>query len=453
MEPKYDKLQLFFDNIKAISFWQRIFSWKSLRQLSYEAYEEFKSLLASLAQSAKESAEVTHTVSSLKTDNDRLKADFQAIKPELEYTKTDLDAAHERISKLEALIASKDETIRQTEKRNTELDKELSLQKHKVDQLVNRQSELEQKNTAFKESENNRIKEYDKKMNLLTSEIERIRNERQREKEDAQQEAIEKIKEMRQMWATHQEDTKKTIKIICQKLTVEYVEKVPFKGTPDNTIEIAKEFVIFDAKSPGKDDLLNFPSYIKSQADGVKKYVNQDSVRKEVFLVIPSNTTEVIKQYTYNMGDYVVYVVTLDALEPLILSLKRIEAYEFVDQLSPEERENICRIVGKFAHIAKRRIQIDHFFAWEFLDVLTKCKAELPKEILEKVIEFEKAEKLNPPQERRAKQILTKELQSDTDKIQREAEAKAIVFPPSLQSELRTLPLYEEDKTDSSNST
>jgi len=388
----------------------------------------------------------------LKADNDRLKSDLQAVKPELEHSRKDLDAANARISKLEASIASKDETILQTEKRNTELDKELSLLKHKIDQLADRQSELEQENTAFKESENNRIKEYDKKMNLLTSEIERIRNERHREKESTQREAIEKIEEMRQMWATHQEDTKKTIKMICQKHTVEYVEKVPFKGTPDNTIRIAQEFVIFDAKSPGKNDLLNFPIYIKNQADGVKKYVNQDSVRKEVFLVIPSNTSEVIKQYTYNMGDYIVYVVMLDALEPLILSLKRIEAYEFVDQLSPEERENICRIVGKFAHIAKRRIQIDHFFSWEFLDVLTKCKADLPKEILEKVIEFEKAEKLNPPQERRAKQILTKELQSDSDKIQREAEAKAIVFPPSLQSELRALPLYEEDKTDSSSS-
>jgi myosin heavy subunit len=450
METKYDKLQLFFDNIKTISFWQRLFSWKTLRQLSYEAYEEFKSLLSSLAEMVEKSTESANTLSSLKIDNERFNSDLQALKPELEHAKEALQTANKEISELKASIASKDETIRQTEKRNTELDKELSLLKQKVEQLASRQSELEQENTAFKESENNRITEHEKKMTLLTGEIERIRNERQREKDDALREATEKFEKMRQMWAKHQEETKKAIKMICQKHTIEYVEKVPFKGSPDNTIKIADEFVVFDAKSPAKDDLQNFPNYIKNQADGVKKYVNEDSVRKEVFLVIPSNTTEVIKQFTYNMGDYIVYVVTLDALEPLILSLKRIEAYEFVDQLSPEERENICRIVGKFAHIAKRRIQIDHFFAWEFLDVLTKCKADLPKEILEKVIEFEKAEKLNPPQERRAKQILTKDLQSDSDKIQREAEAKAIIFPPSLQSNLRELPLYEEDKTDPS---
>ena len=33
--------------------------------------------------------------------------------------------------------------------------------------------------------------------------------------------------------------------------------------------------------------------------------------------------------------------------------------------------------------MTKRRIQIDHFFAWEFLDILTKCKGNLPKEILD----------------------------------------------------------------------
>ena len=102
--------------------------------------------------------------------------------------------------------------------------------------------------------------------------------------------------------------------------------------------------------------------------------------------------------------------------------------------------------------MTKRRIQIDHFFAWEFLDILTKCKVDLPKEILTKVIEFEKSEKLNPPIERRAKQILTKDLESDSDKIQKEAEAKEIVFPPSLQKNLRNLPLYDEDETDKNKS-
>ena len=92
------------------------------------------------------------------------------------------------------------------------------------------------------------------------------------------------------------------------------------------------------------------------------------------------------------MGDYNVYIITKDGLEPIILSLKRIEDYEFVKQLSPEERDNICRVIGKFAHTTKG-IQIDQFFATEFLELLTRCKNDLPEDIIKHLIEFEKAER------------------------------------------------------------
>lgn len=453
MENRYEKLQLFFDRIKTLSFWQRLFRWRTLRELSYEAYDEFKSLLAFADRFAQESNQLNNMVSALKSENERLKSDHQILETDIKHIKQALDGANTKISQLTASIASKDETIRQTERKANEQDKELSLLKQRIDQLTERQSDLEQENSAFKESENVRIKEHENKMTLLTGEIERIRNERNREKEQLQREAIERIEGMKQTWAKHQENTKNAIKMICQKHTIEYVDKVPFKGDPDNTLRICDEFVIFDAKSPAKDDLQNFPNYIKAQADAVKKYVKEESVRRDIFLVVPSNTIEVIQQFTYNMADYNVYVVTLDDLEPLILSLKKIEDYEFIDQLSPQERENVCRIIGKFAHITKRRIQIDHFFAWEFLNVLTKCKADLPRDILEKVIEFEKAEKLNPPQERRSKQILTKDLESDSEKIQGEAAAKAIAFPPSMKTNLKSLPLYEGEQSDSPEST
>jgi hypothetical protein len=114
--------------------------------------------------------------------------------------------------------------------------------------------------------------------------------------------------------------------------------------------------------------------------------------------------------------------------------------------LTPDERENICRIIGKFAHTAKRRIQIDHFFARQFLDILTKCDSDVPSDLLQKAVEFEKAEKLNPPQEKRAKQLPSKELITDTGKIQREAEAKDVVFPESVQEGIKAFPLYQGDE-------
>jgi hypothetical protein len=70
----------------------------------------------------------------------------------------------------------------------------------------------------------------------------------------------------------------------------------------------------------------------------------------------------------------------------------------------------------------------------------------LPKEILEKVIEFEKAEKLNPPQEKRAKQILTSDLEKETQRIRRETLAKEIVLLRENGKVIKELPLFDETK-------
>lgn len=54
MEMKAEKLSLFFEKIKSIGFWQRIFGWRPVRELSYDAYEEFKKLIESLDSVVKE---------------------------------------------------------------------------------------------------------------------------------------------------------------------------------------------------------------------------------------------------------------------------------------------------------------------------------------------------------------------------------------------------------------
>ena len=129
---------------------------------------------------------------------------------------------------------------------------------------------------------------------------------------------------------------------------------------------------------------------------------------------------------------YNVYVITIDSLEPIILSLKKIEEYEFAEKLSPEDRDNICRIIGKFAHTTKRKIQIDQFFTHQFIEILMKCQNDLPADFVEQVIEFEKAEKLNPPTEKRAKQISTTELIKKSDALTEEAHINKISIPENF---------------------
>ena len=116
-----------------------------------------------------------------------------------------------------------------------------------------------------------------------------------------------------------------------------------------------------------------------------------------------------------------------------MLALKKIEDYEFIERLSPEERDNICRILGKFAHTTKRRIQIDQFFANRALDLIRKCETDLPADFKNAVLNFEKAEKLNPPTEKRTKQILVNDLTAEHHLVNAEALGRKVQIPASLE--------------------
>jgi len=306
---------------------------------------------------------------------------------------------------------------------------ELTTIKEKLSNTESERNQLKTRNTSLEGKEESRnaefIKSIDKTITLqdaLKLEKERLNDDRVKEKED-------EFEEMKRLWGEHEKDVEQHIRMICKDQLLKYISQEDFpypRNKPDNTIEISSQLIVFDAKSPGGEDLSNFPKYIKLQTDNLKKYAKHSDVKKDLFLVIPSNTLPVIKQFTYNMGDYNVYVITKDSLEPIILSLKKIQDFEMVEKLSPEDRDEICRIIGKFAHTTKRRIQVDQFFADEFLDTLKKAKTQLPKEILEKVIEFEGAEKLNPPMEKRNKKILIEDLTNKKIDLAKEIEIRNI---------------------------
>jgi len=296
--------------------------------------------------------------------------------------------------------------------------------------LIDRErNTLKNENIAYQKAEEGRQKEVSKSIasaltlqESLEAEKSRLNDERVQEKEDA-------LKKMKLKWSDHEKDVQNHLQLICRNNVITYVSQEDFphpRNKPDSSIEIMDQLIVFDAKSPANDDLSNFPKYIKNQTENLKKYAKHDNVKNDLFLVIPSNTLEVIDQFHYNIGDYNVYIISKDALEPVVLSLKKIEEYEFADKLSPEDRDNVCRIIGKFAHTTKRRIQVDEFFAREFLDTLSKAGSQLPRDILENVIKFENAEKLNPPMEKRNKKILTKDLKQQVDKLEKEMEVREI---------------------------
>ena len=338
-----------------------------------------------------------------------------------------------RIALLEKEVVEKDTNISNLNKQleiaaaKAEGFEQIKIEKAKSEErlklIETERNTLKSETISFQKAEEGRQKEANKNFATAVTLQQSLEKEKERLNDDRVQEKEDLLNKMKLKWSEHEKDVQNHLQLICRNNVIKYISQEDFphpRNKPDNSIEIMEQLIVFDAKSPANDDLTNFPKYIKLQTESLKKYAKHEDVKNDLFLVIPSNTLEVIHQFHYNIGDYNVYIITKDALEPIILSLKKIEDYEFADKLSPEDRDNVCRIIGKFAHTTKRRIQIDEFFAREFLDTLTKAGTQLPREILENVIKFENAEKLNPPMEKRNKQILTKDLKEKVDKLETE---------------------------------
>ncbi len=346
----------------------------------------------------------------------------------LEKETTEKNTTISNLQKELQIAAAKTQNFEQIKHEKTQNDERLKLVEMERNSLKN-------ENIAYQKAEEGRQKEVSKSIESALTLQKSLENEKARLNDERVQEKADSLEKMKQMWSNHERDVQNHLQLICKNNVITYISQEEFphpRNKPDSSIEIMDQLIVFDAKSPANDDLSNFPKYIKNQTENLKKYAKHDNVKNDLFLVIPSNTLEVIDQFHYNIGDYNVYIITKDALEPIVLSLKKIEEYEFAEKLSPEERDNVCRIIGKFAHTTKRRIQIDEFFAREFLDTLTKAGSQLPKDILENVIKFENAEKLNPPMEKRNKKILAKDLKEQVDKLEKEMEIREI---PKISSQ------------------
>jgi hypothetical protein len=405
MDNNLDNLKKFFESIKTIGLFDRIFGWKKIRNQLVDASADLQKLFSNV------------------------------------------EISRDAILKLESRNSGLDKDLQLKNQRKSELDIEVAGLKRDLQNSQAELADVKRQNTYLIKDEEFRKQEHSNSLAALSKIQDQIQQDRSREVEERNTAELQRIKDLRETWSKHQESVKNILKSICQKHTIGYVDKVPFKGEPDNTLLICDEYVVFDAKSPGGDDWRNFPGYLKDQAEKARKYAKQENVKSDIFFVVPSNTLDHLECFVYRHGDHTVYIIAADALEPIILNLQKIEAYEYAKELSPEDRENICRVLGRFAHLSKRRIQVDSFFARQFIELAYKCETDLPKDFLESVIEFERTEKFNPPQEKRAKAIPIGEIEKENKKINQEADGRGILMEGNnISNSLNELPLYK--KTD-----
>ena len=368
----------------------------------------------------------------------------QAQLQELQLAKTavqgKLEDLQHRQQELQQALSTREEALRQQQEQGQTLRQQLGLQETRCREAEAQRAESKEKLALYQQEQEQQRLQHEQRIaqaNQLFAQLEKQREALEAAEAQRQFEAHEAEKST---WRRHENQVQTVIHAIAQRQGIEYLtgDQVPFKGKPDNTLRIADEYVIFDAKSPQGEDLSNFPKYIKTQTEQIKKYC-LEGVCKDLYLVVPGNTLHIIEQRHFAFPDYHVYIIGPDALESVIAHLRKIESYTFIEQLSPEERADISRVIGKFAHAAKRRIQIDEFMNRHLLDLLQSCD-ELPTSILQAAIDIEGRDKLNPPMEKRARLIQRSKTEKQVRSAALEAEAQGIVTGDTLHV-LHELPL------------
>lgn len=391
--------------LQSLGWWGRLFGWDRIRRMLLEASAEWEAMQASTAQ-----------------HNQAL----QTLQGELLQARQQSGMAEAR-----AVDLQRDKDL---------LNADLMSARRDVQRLG---SEL----AALTQVDNQRRVELQTNLTSLSQLKERIAEERLQEHQARQEELERKQQRLRQTWQTHQENARNKIRQIAEKHSVPVVDKFPLKGEPDNVLLICEQYVVLDAKSPGGEDLANFGTYLKTQAEAAVKYTKQEGVFGQLYFVVPSNTLESLPQTVFRFVDYTVYVIPVEALEPVILSLMKVDEYLNVKEISPEDRRNIFVILGRFAHLTKRRLQVDQFFANESLSLAAETENRLPEEMRKEVAEIEKSVRLNPPQERTTKEIGLGTLSTQHKKIEKGLRERG-VLPESenLASGLNELPLYSPDQ-------
>jgi hypothetical protein len=294
-------------------------------------------------------------------------------------------------------------------------------------ELTNELNKMKQEENAKNAVRDSQIEKYEQ---FEHNARERERRELQ-EKEDEMQAKEEAV---RRTWQDHETNVNNTIKVICQEESITFVEEWHHEKKPDNVIKICDEYIVFDAKSPSKNqELNNFPTYIKDQASKLSKYANHEDVKKHLFLVVPENTIHALKNLTYHDSNYCVHVVSTQALKITMWSLKQIELYEFADKLSPEDRENLARVYAGSQSYIKRSVQIHNDLNEKGLELISQNMKLISKESLkslkENAIEFEKGDVVNVSKQNRGKIIDLEQEKIRQQEIKFKAETRTIIAP------------------------
>jgi len=376
----------------------------------------------------------------LEKEKDRLVAENARFESELQQKNT-------KLGELEAKLASLTSERDQLEGKGKAIFVEKTKLEADYKNISQARDELTQRLNQHDEAAARKEKEFQDKIAKLESAEKKLENEQVRVQaaEEARRDAA--IANRDRMWKEHEDTVYARLRELCAKPELAFTsyanndlpEGFDGKLKPDFMIEFLGQYIIFDAKMSKS---ANLETYIKDQfKKTAAKVKGNTQIYPTIFLVVPTSAIAEIKSLNAYQDGISFYVISPEALEPILAAFKKISNYEFAEQFDPQERENVVKVLSRFEWFIRNQNAANILLAEQAIEVIEDKRVlsqDMQSDIAAKRGEIKQPFKLKDADMKK----LTKSLEEQASKVSGLTAPKA----PIEKSELsQAASLFDEE--------
>lgn len=194
-------------------------------------------------------------------------------------------------------------------------------------------------------------KEFEERIHKLSAAEKALEDERQRIRREDEEEQASILEEQSRIWNDHEQMVLSRLREACQKPAIGFtlhdntgLPSIFTKLKPDAVIPFLGQYVVFDAKK-SRSIRTYIPEQIKSTA---RKYKDIPEIYPTVFFVVPANEIQELKNHSFIEEGFSFHIISLESIEPILASLRKISEYDTIADFDPQDREIIVNLIANY---------------------------------------------------------------------------------------------------------
>jgi hypothetical protein len=264
----------------------------------------------------------------------------------------------------------------------TRSETQLGLRQEEINRLTKKIAELEASDEQRRKDADSRIANLENSRRALDQERTRVLEAETKARDDAEAART-------RIWSLHEESSRAVMKEICQKSDIalpsfdnnNLPEGFDPKLKPDFMVRLLDQYVIFDTKSSQSQNLSTYlRSQVQTTAKKIRSSESNNDIYKTVFFVIPDIGLKDIKETFFVEQGISFCIIPIQAFEPIVRTLKRLEDYDLADKYDPQERENIVNVLATFDQYVRQQNALNIFSTIRGIKVMSE-KSSMPEDV------------------------------------------------------------------------